>query len=263
MSVLAVVPVYLRDDLDAELLARCLVSLYSTAPEAEVLVVDDGSPARHLVEQLGPVTDELGQRLILKDENSGFSKTVNVGLRTALAEDHDALLVNQDLQFVEPGWLDAMLACEDDEDRPAAVVGGRLIYPSGLIQHAGIFYSRFYGWFDHRFRFAPADLPEANLRHNCPVTGALQLIRRETLEQVGIYDETFVMGHEDVDYCLRTLDAGLACVYEPAAWAYHHESAIRGRFEEDKTVSWFQASNDRHLAKNGGRDHSSHYQSLT
>ena len=248
--------------MDAELLARCLVSLYSTAPGLEVLVVDDGSPAAHLVDQLGPVTDELGQRLFLKDENTGFSKTVNVGLRTALAEGHDALLVNQDIQFVEPGWLDAMLASVDDAGRPSAVVGGRLIYPSGLIQHAGIFYSRFYGWYDHRFRYAPADLAEANVRHVCPVTGALQLIRHETLERVGVYDETFVMGHEDVDYCLRTLDAGLSCLYEPAAWAYHHESAIRGRLEE-KSQSWWAASTERHLAKNGGRDHTAHYLPLS
>lgn len=261
MSVLAVVPVYLRDDMDAELLARCLVSLYSTAPDAEVLVVDDGSPARHLVDQLRPVADELGQRVILKEDNSGFSKTVNVGLRVAAAEGRDALLVNQDIQFVEPGWLQAMLACEDD-GRPAAIVGGRLLYPSGLIQHAGIFYSRFYGWYDHRYRYAPADLPEANVTSRCPVTGALQLIRHATLEQIGLYDETFVMGHEDVDYCLRTLDAGLACVYEPAAWAYHHESAIRGRLDE-KAVSWWQASNARHRVKNGGRDHSDHYLPLT
>ncbi len=262
MSVLAVVPVYLRDDLDAELLARCLVSLYSTAPDAEVLVVDDGSPARHLVDQLTPVTAELGQRLVLKDENSGFSKTVNVGLRTALAEGHDALLVNQDIQFVEPGWLDAMLASQAD-GRPAGVVGGRLLYPNGLIQHAGIFYSRFHGSFDHRFRFAPADLPEANVTHRCPVTGARQLIRHETLATVGVYDETFVMGFEDVDFCLRALDAGIACVYEPTAWAYHHESAIRGRFEEDKSLSWFESSSERHAAKNGARDHSPHYPPLS
>lgn len=262
MSVLAIVPVYLRDDLDAELLARCLVSLYSTAPDAEVLVVDDGSPAAHLVEQLGPVTKELGQRLSLKEENSGFSKTVNVGLRTALAEGHDALLVNQDIQFLRAGWLEAMLGCTEQSGHPAAIVGARLLYPSGLIQHAGIYYSRFYGWYDHRFRYAPAELAEANVRHTCPVTAALQLIRHDTLERIGVYDETFVMGHEDVDYCLRTLDAGLSCVYEPAASALHHESAIRGRLEE-KSVGWWQASNERHLDKHKDRDHSPHYLSLT
>ena len=245
---LAIVPTYLREPVDAELLARCLVSLRHSAPDAEALVVDDGSPARDIVAQLEPITSELGCRLILKEENSGFSKTVNVGLRTALEEGRDAVLVNQDIQFLEGGWLEAMLACRDEQGRPAAVVGARLLYPSRLLQHAGVFYSRLHRWFDHRFRWGPCDLPEANLRKTCPVTGALQLIRHDVLTSVGLYDEEFDLGHEDVDYCLRTFKAGEACVYEPAAWAVHHESAIRGRLD-DRIREWSKASRSRLLTK--------------
>ena len=262
VSVLAVVPTYLDKDVDAELLLRCLVSLSATAPEAQVVVVDDGSPAQHLVAQLGPVCAELGQRLVRKEENSGFSRTVNVGLRLALEEGHDALLVNQDIQFVDAGWLDAMVARTDAEGRPAAVVGAKLLYPDGLIQHGGIHHSRLYGFFDHRFHFAPADLPEADVPAVCPVTGALQLIRHATLEALGFYDESFVMGYEDVDYCLRAFDAGLACVYEPAAWALHHESALRGRLD-DKNAAWHKASAQRHAAKQAHRDLSRFQPSLT
>lgn len=262
MPVLAIVPTYLANDTHAELLARCLVSLASTAPEVEVLVVDDGSPAAHLVAQLEPVCRELGQRLVLKQDNSGFAKTVNVGLRSALEEGRDAVLVNQDIQFLEGGWLDAMLARTDDDGRPAAVVGAKLLYPSGLIQHAGLYYSRLYRWYDHRYRFGPADLPEANVPSVALVTGALQLIRHETLQRVGLYDESFVMGYEDVDYGLRTFDAGLACAYEPAAWAVHHETAIRGGGDE-RSLAWWKASHERHMAKNGARDHSPFYIPLT
>ncbi len=261
MSVLAVVPVHLRNDLDAELLARCLVSLHATAPDLAVLVIDDGSPASHLVHQLGPVTDELGQRLVLKEDNSGFSNTVNVGLRTALVEGHDALLVNPDLQFAAPGWLEAMVRCRDEDGRQAAVVGARLLYTTGLIQHGGIFYSRFYGWYDHRFRYGPADLPEANIPHTCPVTGELQLIRHHTLKRIGFYDESFGIGFDDVEYCLRTFDEGLACVYEPAAWAYHHDAA-RGGIEAESRPGW-ETVRERHAAMNRGREHSAHYLPLT
>ena len=118
VSVLAVVPTYLDKEIDAELLLRCLVSMAATAPELEVVVVDDGSPARHLVAQLGAVCAELGQRLMCKEENSGFSSTVNHGLRLALAEGKDALLVNQDIQFVDAGWLEAMVERTDSEGRP-------------------------------------------------------------------------------------------------------------------------------------------------
>ncbi len=255
---LAIVPTYLDSEVHAELLARCLVSLASTAPDAEVLVVDDGSPAGHLVAQLEPVCRELGQRLVLKEENSGFAKTVNVGLRTAMEEGRDAVLVNQDIQFLEPGWLPAMLERTDAQGRPAAVVGAKLLYPSGLIQHAGLHYSRLYRWYDHRYRFGPSDLPEANVPSTCLVTGALQLIRHDTLQRVGLYDETFVMGYEDVDYGLRTFDAGLTCEYEPTAWAIHHETAIRGGGDERSLARW-KASHERHQAKNGARDHSRFY----
>ena len=49
------------------------------------------------------------------------------------------------------------------------------------------------------------------------------------------------MGYEDVDYCLRVFDAGLECVYEPAAWALHHESALRGRLDA-KNAAWLQGA---------------------
>ena len=97
---------------------RCLVSLWSTAPEAGVLVVDDGSPERSLLQPLAAAVDELGYELIAKDENEGFSRTVNVGLRRALDTGRDAVLVNADIEFTEPGWLDRMLARVDTAGPP-------------------------------------------------------------------------------------------------------------------------------------------------
>ena len=41
------------------------------------------------------------------------------------------------------------------------------------------------------------------------MTAALQLIRWETLDQVGLYDEGYRLCFEDVDYCLRVFEAGL------------------------------------------------------
>jgi len=46
---LCVIPSFLRTEGDLDLLVRCLVSLWSTAPQADVVVVDDGSPGRSLL----------------------------------------------------------------------------------------------------------------------------------------------------------------------------------------------------------------------
>jgi GT2 family glycosyltransferase len=244
---LCVIPSYLRTESDLDLLVRCLVSLWSTAPQAGVVVVDDGSPERSLLVPLAAAIEELGYELIAKDENEGFARTVNVGLRRALETGRDAVLVNADIEFHEAGWLEHMLARTDTEGRPAAVVGARLLYPNGTIQHAGCFLSIRTRGFWHRCQYAPANLPEALSPVRCPVTGALQLIRHETLEQIGLYDEEFRMGYEDVDYCLRVFDADLDCIYEPSVCAIHHESVFRGRknakLEEWERLSALRLSN--------------------
>jgi GT2 family glycosyltransferase len=236
--VAAIVPSFLRKPEELDVLLRCLVSLKSTAPQAMVLVIDDHSPNRELVAQLDAVSDELGITLACKDENTGFAKTVNIGLGLARAEGWDAVLVNADVEFHEAGWLERMLARTDTQGRPAAVVGARLLYPHGLIQHGGIYFSLLRRDFFHRFQFGPADLPEAQHPTRCPVTGALQLIRHETLETVGLYDEGFDLAYEDVDYCLRVFDAGLECIYEPTVCATHLESFFRGRDRTEQMKQW-------------------------
>jgi GT2 family glycosyltransferase len=229
LACLAVVPTYLRTDEDLDVLLRCLVSLRQTAPEADVLVVDDCSPNTKLVDMLDLAAGELEIVLYRRPENGGFSRAVNDGLRWALKEGRDAVLVNADIEFTRPHWLEAMLARKDTTGAPAAVVGARLLYPNGLIQHAGVYYSTLHRFWAHRFNYGPADLPEALVPCRCPVTGALQLIRHECLYAVGVYDESFRMGHEDVDYCLRVFASGRECIYEPAACAVHAESVFRRR----------------------------------
>jgi GT2 family glycosyltransferase len=82
------------------------------------------------------------------------------------------------------------------------------------------------------------------------VTGALQFIRWETLDRVGVYDETFKMGWEDVDYCIRAWKAGLSCVYQPGIRAIHHESAFRGNAAPgSKLANWQAASWQRFVTK--------------
>jgi O-antigen biosynthesis protein len=227
-GVLAVIPVALRNEVDAELLMRCLVSLWRTASSARIVVVDAGSPATELAAVLPAVCAEVNAELIRHDAPVTRGAAVNAGLRRALEDGHDALVVAPDVLFVDAGWVEAMLARTDGKGRPAAVTGARLLYPTGLLARAGLMFSPLTRWFDDRFRFGPADLPEAAVPATCPVSGALQLIRHACLTSVGLYDEELRAGCEDVDYCLRVFAAGLECVYEPAAWALIQQPDMTG-----------------------------------
>ena len=238
---LAIIPSYVRTPDDVEILMTTLRTLRETEPLLEVLVVDDASPYDEGLEQLGAAAIEQGFQLHRRSKNEGFAKTVNVGLRHALERDMDAVLVNADIEFEQP-WLYPFQA--DDAD----LMGALLLYPDGTIQHAGVYFSRLLRVFDHRFRHGPGDLLEAREPQDCIVTAALQYIRLGTLHTVGVYDETFQMGYEDVDYCLRVFQAGLRCRYVPAVTAIHHESVFRGR-PSPKVDDWQKRSFMRLVAK--------------
>lgn len=234
---LAVIPAFMRDPPDLELTLTTIRTVRDTAPDVNVLVVDDCSPVPALVEELW-LNRRLGFEVYRNGINRGFSQTVNVGLRRAFEAGEDAVLLNADMELLTPGWDQIMRDQKDTQGNPAAVVGALLIYPGEeLIQHAGVFFSFLTRVFDHRFRYAPATLPQALLPWRCPVTGAFQYIRHDTLATVGLYDEGFRMAWEDVDFCLRVFAAGLECIYCPDVRALHHESVFRGRADK-KLGDW-------------------------
>lgn len=262
---LAVIPTYVRRASDIELLAACLRTLRQTASDrCDILVVDDCSPEEDLLAALRRVAEKYYAEVVVKPENEGFSRTVNVGLRRALVEGRDAILVNSDIEFITEDWLERMVAQERlDGDGLASMVGALLLYPPGeLIAHAGIYFSMLTRGFDHRYRFGPADLPEALEPITCPVTGALQFIRHECLEEVGIYDESFRLGFEDVDYNVRTWLSGRGIAYQPAVRAIHHEYATRGQVNP-KIAEWTELSWRRFCGKWADQSFASFVPSLT
>jgi GT2 family glycosyltransferase len=166
-------------------------------------------------------------RVVEGAENTGFAGNVNRGLQAA-EPGHDVVLLNSDMVAL-PGWLACLqhAACEDED---IGVVTGKLLYPDGRIQFGGTVRNREAPeWFDHRFRFRPADWRPANLTQ--PVlaaTGACMYIRRAALDRIGPFDEAYPMAYEDVDWCLRAWQAGFRVIYCPQAQLRHYESVTRG-----------------------------------
>jgi len=231
LACLAVVPMQLSTAEDLDVLLQCLVSLRQTAPQADVLLVDDRSPAPDLVDLIELAAAELEIELHRRPVEGGSAGAMNVGLRRALDEGRDAVLVNADIEF-RRSWLQPMLARLDTTGAPAAVVGARLLYPNGLLAHAGFCYSTLRRRWSQRLEFGPADLAQALVPCACPLTDALQLIRHECLAGVGLYDEIFDSDWADVDYCLRVFASGRQCIYEPAACATRAQSRFGSRLAD-------------------------------
>jgi glycosyltransferase involved in cell wall biosynthesis len=75
------------------------------------------------------------------------------------------------------------------------------------------------------------------------MTGACIYAKRSTIDAIGLLDERYSMAFEDVDWCLRSWEAGLRVLYQPYSHLFHHESKTRGtdqgeRELESKRLFW-------------------------
>jgi ADP-heptose:LPS heptosyltransferase/GT2 family glycosyltransferase len=154
--------------------------------------------------------------------------------RAAAAATGDYLLfMNDDTEVAQPDWLDAML---EHAQRPeVGVVGARLLYPDGKVQHAGLFLAEA-GTVRHAFRYAPGEEPgyfglARTERNVIAVTGACMLMRRATFDALGGFDEKHEGINADLDFCLRAHEAGLLTVITPHATLTHHEQASRAHMK--------------------------------
>lgn len=240
LNPLAVIPTYISVGEHQKTLWKAVESLHNTAPDCDIMIVDDGSPMPGLEHFLKRLSTSFPIQIVRMPSNEGFSRTVNFGMVRAYMERRPAVvLVNQDIQFLSRGWLEAAMA------DPAGVVGGKLLYPNLLIQHGGIYFSLLHQYFDHLFKFAPFNLPETAHRWVVPVTGALQVIKWETMHKIGFYDPMYRISYEDVDYCIRAFLAGIDCAMNPALTAIHHEGIVRHKARTPKMQQWLDESHAR------------------
>jgi len=224
-------------------LERCITTLRENTPEGcyEIIAVDNHSTdgAREFLQQCEEV------RLIANPENLGFAKACNQGARAARYE--MVLFLNSDVE-VRSGWLEPLvLTLLRDPD--VGVVGSKLLYPDGRIQHAGVIIvddrqegqplKPWHVYYRLSGSFEPANEP----RVYPAVTGACLLTRKNLFEELGGFDTGFRNGFEDVDYCLKASKRGVKVVYRPESVAIHYESS------SGKQRFLYETENYRYLAK--------------
>lgn len=222
-TVSIIIPVFNKVDYTKD----CIASLLNTLPaDTEVIIVDNGSTdgTGQYLSTLPP-----GFRVITNGINMGFSKACNQGARSARGR--YLVFLNNDT-ITLPHWLEEMVKTAG-EDENIAVVGSRLLYPGGKLQHAGVILvqSRQEPLMAlHAFYKMPGDWPAANEpRDYQAVTGACLLIIRDIFFEVGGFDEEYINGYEDVDLCFKVRQTGRRVTYCPTSVLYHHESVSEGR----------------------------------
>jgi GT2 family glycosyltransferase len=183
-------------------------------------------------------------RVVTHHISQGFAASCNDGAAAATAE--YLVFLNNDT-VGHDGWLDALVAYADANEE-AAVVGSRLLYENGTIQHAGIVIGA-----DllprHVYRGFPSDHAAVmRSRRFRAVTAACVLVRRSAFENVGGFDTAFTNGFDDIDLCLRIGEGGGETHYCHKSVLLHYEGSTRG---EDHEL--FERNAQRFLERWGDR----------
>jgi GT2 family glycosyltransferase len=222
----AIVPT--RDRLD--LLEPCIAGLLERTdyPALEVVVADNESRAPATQAYLRKIARDPRVRVVPFAGPFNFSAINNAAVRAATGE--VLCFLNNDIEVLHADWLDAMVAHAVRADIGA--VGALLLYPTGLVQHAGVVVG-LGGLAGHAHRFFAADHPGYMERLRVPqfvsaVTAACLVVARRKFEKVGGFDEmAFPVALNDVDLCLKLRAAGLENFWTPEARLIHKESASR------------------------------------
>ena len=204
---------------------QCLESLQKqTCRDFEIILLDDAS-TNDSVQQLQKHLTE-NTVFLPQEANSGFAAVNNVGMRRALADGCDwVLLLNNDT-VVAPDFLETLL-----RETPARAVscpkmlfldppdeiwfaGGELDRATGKVKHLG----------GHE-KDGPAFAEKKQVSF---ITFCCVLLPRQVVEEVGFLDETLFMYCEDVDYCIRLADAGVPLWFLPDARIWHKAGGSAG-----------------------------------
>lgn len=229
---------------DLNVLVPCLESIQQTTTpeEAHVIVVDDYCQPDNRAKLKDLANDQV--EIIFREQNGGFAKAVNTGLKAANPK-HDVVLINSDI-VAHPQWLEALQYGAYEFGVDTGIVGPKLLYPDGRIQSAGSYRNtEVPEFFDHYYRFQDANYGPANIPHYClGVTGACMYVKREFLNYVGFLDDKFQFAFEDMDWCLRGWEAGYRTLYFPSSVLTHVESATRDKNKqisekEKQSVTYF------------------------
>jgi GT2 family glycosyltransferase/SAM-dependent methyltransferase len=212
-----------------DLLSRCISTILEVTryENFEIIIVDNGSRESASKEYFKTLAADQRIRILWNPGAFNYSAANNRGAREANGE--FLLFLNNDVEITQPDWLTEFVSWADC--KPIGVVGGRLLRPNGTIQHAGVILGMS-GFADHPF----ADQPALTFgmagstgwyRNFLAVTGACIMIRRDVFDELGGFDEKFILCGSDVEICLRAHERGYRILYNPFAELIHHEQQTR------------------------------------
>ena len=226
-----------------ESLKKCLDSVFekTTYSNYEIIIIENNSTESETFAYYRELQKRSNVKVITWKEGFNYSAINNFGEKEASGD--YLLFLNNDVEVINPRWMEEMLGnCQRSE---VGITGAKLYYPDDTIQHAGTIIG-IGGIAGHAFLNMPRSrtgyLHKASIQMDLSaVTAACMMMKRSVFEQLGGFEEKLTVAFNDVDLCLRTVQAGYLVVYNPKVELYHYESKSRGSEDNEEKVRRFQS----------------------
>jgi len=226
---------------------ECLASLKNvTHANYEVIVVDNNSSGND-VEVIEEKYGDFIQKVIINEKNLGFSGGNNIGIKNALQDNPDYILLLNNDTVVEPDFLTKMI--EESGNEKPGIITPMITYfdDKEKIWSAGGSISKIKA---SGFTFGHNDYFKNHIYNKyCTfASGCCMLVKREVIEKVGLLDEDYFLYLEDTDYCQRVVDAGYKLLYVGSSRIYHKVFSTTAR-ESNLLPLYYSIRNRLYFAK--------------
>jgi len=232
-----------------EYLCRCVESIDLNDPSIELIIVDNGSTETETLEYLNNLNNSQKARVLKYPYEFNFSKINNFAAEYATGQ--ILCFLNDDTEVISEKWLSRARTFLSVST--IGIVGARLLYPDGTLQHFGIHL----GLGPHKVVGTPHVGQEASepgyfskgflTQQFSAVTAACLFIRRSDFLAIGGFEPQLGVAYNDIDLCLKIRQLGLKIVCDADIELIHKESKTRGadttpeRKERlDKEAKWMR-----------------------
>ncbi len=222
----AVIILHLKD---IKCLVDCIASLNKiTYQNYNIIIVHNGPKNTTLLNALTPISQHIS-RVIDTEENLGFARGNNIGIRQALQGGADYILLLNDDTEVAPDFLSALIdVAELHPD--AGMLGSKILFydqPQKIWFAGARFDSK-----NCKVINVGVDQIEQNedsvLVESDYIPGCALLVKKKVIEKTGLLDEGFFLYWEDVDWGLRCIKAGFKNLMVTRSLIWHKASSSSG-----------------------------------
>ena len=214
---------------DIPCLVDCVKSLNMvTYRNFDIIVVHNGPKSTLLLDALSPISKHI-TNVINTQENIGFARGNNIGIRQALKDGAEYILLLNDDTEVTPDFLTKLIEVAEMQ-QDAGMLGPKvfLYEQPQKIWFAGARFDQnaceiVTSGFDQTDK-----LEDSKFVESAYVTGCALLVKRKVVEKIGLLDERFFLYWEDVDWGLRCIKAGFKNLMVTRSHIWHKASSSSG-----------------------------------